>query len=75
MLDRAPIMWRAFKQKSVCLSTMESEFVALTEANKELLWFSRIITECYNKHIFTGQQTKPILLVDNMAAIDFMKSP
>lgn len=49
---------------------MESEFIALTEVTKELL-----ITECYNKHIFTDQQTKPTLLVDNMAFIDFIKSP
>lgn len=74
MLDKAPITWRAFKQNSVCLSTMESQFVALTEATKELFWFSRIIAECYNKRIFIGQQTKLILLVDNMAAIDFIKS-
>lgn len=75
MLDRAPIMWRTFKQKSISLSTMESEFVALTEATKELIWFNRIITECHNKHIFTNQPVKPTLLVDNMAAIDFIKSP
>lgn len=75
MLDKAPIIWRAFKQKSICLSTIESEFVALTEATKDLLWFNHIITKCYNKPIFTGPQTKPTLLVDNMAAIDFIKSP
>lgn len=80
MLDKAPIIWRAFKQKSICLSTMESEFVALTEATKDL-WFSpnvtiiNVITKCYNKHIFTVPQTKPTLLVDNMAAIDFIKFP
>lgn len=51
---------------------MESEFLALTEAIKELLWFSCIIIECYNKHILPGQQTKSVLSVDNIAAISHL---
>lgn len=75
LLEKAPIAWKTNKQKSVSLSTMESEFVALTDAAKELLWFDRIIKECYDKKIFSEKNTQPKLLVDNMAAIDFLKSP
>lgn len=38
-LDRVPISWRSSKQKSVSLSSMECEFVALTETAKELVYF------------------------------------
>ncbi|GBO08541.1 hypothetical protein AVEN_114836-1 [Araneus ventricosus] len=45
-IDQVPVTWRSFKQKSICLSSMESEFVALTETAKELIWLQRILTEC-----------------------------
>lgn len=75
LIDKSPVAWRTFKQKTVSLSTMESEFIAMTEATKELVWFDRIINECFKKKILYGQKVKPNLLVDNMAAIDFIKSP
>ena len=31
MLDNAPIEWRISKQNSVCLFTMEREFVSMTQ--------------------------------------------
>ncbi|GFX13389.1 retrovirus-related Pol polyprotein from transposon TNT 1-94 [Trichonephila clavipes] len=37
-IDETPISWRTFKQKSVSLSTMEVEYVSLTEAAKEFIW-------------------------------------
>ncbi|GBO06102.1 Retrovirus-related Pol polyprotein from transposon TNT 1-94 [Araneus ventricosus] len=45
-IGQAPIMWRTFKQKCISLSTMEAEFIALTEAAKEMTWFDRILGEC-----------------------------
>lgn len=75
LLDRSPIGWRTFKEKSVSLSTMESEFIAMTEATKETIWFNRILFECFDKKIIPGKCNNPILFVDNMATIDFVKSP
>ncbi|GFW22687.1 hypothetical protein TNCV_2764991 [Trichonephila clavipes] len=34
LVDETPITWRTFKQKCISLSTMEAEFVTLTEAAK-----------------------------------------
>lgn len=73
--DKAPIVWRSFKQKSVCLSNMESEFVALTETSKELIWFQRIVLECQKLGIFKDVETSPLLLADNQASIEFVKNP
>lgn len=75
LLGRAPIMWRTAKQKSVCLSTMESEFVSMTDAVKEMVWFDRILKECVSRRLVIDPKSEPLLLVDNLATIDFVKSP
>ncbi|GBM56888.1 Retrovirus-related Pol polyprotein from transposon TNT 1-94 [Araneus ventricosus] len=75
MLDNSPIEWRTFKQKCVTLSTMESEFVAMTEATRELIWFDRILIECFEHNVILGKPIQSTLFVDNMATIDFVKSP
>ena len=38
-----PITWKSSKQKCIALSSMESEFIALTQSVKELIWYSRIL--------------------------------
>ena len=75
MLDHAPITWRTSKLKSACLSTMESKFVSMTNAVKELIWFDRIMDECISKGLIKGPKLVSELFVDNMATIDFVKSP
>lgn len=75
MLDNSPITWRTSKQKSVCLSTMESEFVSMTDAVKELVWFDRVLKECIHTQIILDHKLKPLLFVDNQATIEFVKSP
>ncbi|GBM85644.1 Retrovirus-related Pol polyprotein from transposon TNT 1-94 [Araneus ventricosus] len=74
-IGQAPIVWRTFKEKCISLSTMEAEFIALTEAAKEMTWFDRILGECCDRKIVEVIKEKPTLYVDNLAAIDFVKSP
>ncbi|GBM60234.1 Retrovirus-related Pol polyprotein from transposon TNT 1-94 [Araneus ventricosus] len=74
-IGQAPIVWRTFKEKCISLSTMEEEFIALTEAAKEMMWFDRILGECCDRKIIEVIKEKPTLYVDNLAAIDFVKSP
>lgn len=73
-LDQVPIAWRAFKQKCISLSSMESEFIALTETAKEIVWFSRILQECKNLVVHRTKRDV-VIMVDNQAAISFIKSP
>lgn len=75
LLGESPIAWRTFKQKCVSLSTMESEFVAMTEVTKELIWLDKILGECFDRKIITGSKSNSKLFVDNQAAIEFVKSP
>ena len=37
-----PIVWRSQKQKSVALSSCESEFIAANEAGREAIWLKRL---------------------------------
>ena len=45
MMNGEPIIWKSVKQKSVSLSTAESEWYAASEAGKELLYLSIIMRE------------------------------
>jgi len=74
-LGESPISWKTFKEKCICLSTMESEFVAMTETSRELIWFENILQECFSKNLIKSSKLQPILYVDNQAAINFVKSP
>ena len=45
MLNNGAIAWKSRRQPTVTLSTMESEYVALTEATKELKWIRTLLSE------------------------------
>jgi len=42
-LANGPISWEAKKQKSVALSTMEAEYMSLSEASKETIYLRRLL--------------------------------
>lgn len=73
-IDDSPILWRTFKQKCVSLSTMEAEYISLTEAAKELVWVIRVLNEFKSPNII-DINFKSTLYCDNQAAINFSKSP
>ncbi|GFT05485.1 retrovirus-related Pol polyprotein from transposon TNT 1-94 [Trichonephila clavipes] len=70
-IDETPISWRTFKQNSVSLSTMEAEYVSLTEAAKEFIWLKNVID---NKSL-NLELSENVMFCDNQAAISFSKSP
>ncbi|GFT99701.1 retrovirus-related Pol polyprotein from transposon TNT 1-94 [Trichonephila clavipes] len=70
-IDETPISSRIFKQKSVSLSTMEAEYVSLTEATKEFIWLKNVID---NKSL-NLELSENVMFCDNQAAISFSKSP
>ncbi|GFU83317.1 retrovirus-related Pol polyprotein from transposon TNT 1-94 [Trichonephila clavipes] len=70
-IDETPISWRTFKQKSVSLSTMEAEYVNLTEAAKEFIWLKNVI----NNKSLNLDLSENVMFCDNQAAISFSKSP
>ncbi|GFT27201.1 retrovirus-related Pol polyprotein from transposon TNT 1-94 [Trichonephila clavipes] len=70
-IDETPISSRTFKQKSVSLSTMEAEYVSLTEEAKEFIWLKNVID---NKSL-NLELSENVMFCDNQAAISFSKSP
>ncbi|GFY22341.1 retrovirus-related Pol polyprotein from transposon TNT 1-94 [Trichonephila clavipes] len=69
-IDETPISWRTFKQKSVSLSTMEAEYVSLTEAAKEFICLKNVID---NKSL-NLESSENVMFCDNQAAISFFRS-
>jgi hypothetical protein len=73
-VGNAPIVWRTSKQKCVTLSSMEAEYVAMSEAAKETIWITNIIKECRTLNL-CKMSFESVLLCDNQSAIEFSKSP
>ena len=69
-LSGNPITWCSQKQRTVALSSCESEFMAATSAACQALWLRGLLKE------LTGWEVRSIkLLVDNKSAIELMKNP
>ena len=75
-LNGMPVSWRVIKQKKVAMSPMESEYVAAGEAAKELKYLRMILTQISKAFSFEDFLIqKPILYMDNSAAITFITKP
>ena len=63
------VSWISKLQKVVALSTTEAEYIAATEACKEMLWMQRFLVELGIK------QDKYVLHCDSQSAIHLAKNP
>lgn len=64
------ISWCSAKQRTVSVSTTESEYVAASEAMKELIWLKRLLSE-----IAPDVKRVPSFYMDNQSAIKLVKNP
>jgi transposase InsO family protein len=62
------VSWQSRLQKCVALSTTEAEFIAATEACKEMLWMKRFLQE------LGQEQEKYVLHCDSQSAIHLCKN-
>lgn len=62
------VSWQSKLQKCIALSTTEAEYIAATEASKELLWMKNFLKELSLK------QEKYTLYCDSQSAIDLSKN-
>lgn len=60
------VSWKCQKQQTVALSTQEAEYVALSNAAKEAIWFGYFLTEL-GQGKYLGRHT--IIHADNQSAI------
>lgn len=70
ILGNGIISWCSERQQSVSLSTTESEYVAASNAIKELIWLKRLINE-----LVAGQYKSVEFYLDNQSAIRLIKNP
>jgi len=63
--------WSSQRQKSVSLSTTESEYIGLiSQAVQELTWLMLLMSD-----LLETQEVKPIIYADNLYAIRLVKNP
>ncbi|RVW91276.1 Retrovirus-related Pol polyprotein from transposon TNT 1-94 [Vitis vinifera] len=63
------VSWQSKLQKCIALSTTEAEYIAITEASKELLWMKKFLQE------LGLQQERYLLYYDSQSAFHFNKNP
>ena len=68
-LGGAAVSWKSCKQTSVALSTAEAEYIALSGAFQEAMWFQQLITDVLNKRV---QETT--IFEDNQSTICLAKN-
>ena len=71
MLGTGIVSWCSERQSSVSHSTAESEYIAASQASRELVWLKRLLAEV-DEQLGSGQ---PILYVDNESAVKLIKNP
>lgn len=72
MLGGSIISWGSERQKSVALSTTESEYMAASYAVKELIWLNGLLAELLQSGDGIG---KPTFYMDCQSAIRLIKNP
>lgn len=71
ILGQSVISWNSELQKCVALSTAEAEFIAASEACRELVWLRRLIRTLDGKY----RDEIPTFYVDNQSAVELIKNP
>lgn len=70
-LAGGPINWKSKKQPTVSLSTMETEYIALSEVSKEIIYLKRLL----NYMQFDNLVETPVrVFCDNQSAIELAKN-
>lgn len=62
------VSWQSKLQKCVALSTTEAEYIAMTEAGKEMLWLTRFLQQLGIK------LEKTVIYCDSQSALDLSKN-
>jgi len=72
ILAGGPVSWSSKKQKTVALSTMEAEYMAISEAVREIIFIKRLLKFM----LFSNYVKDPVTLHrDNQSAILMCKNP
>lgn len=70
MLNDSPIIWKSRRQQTVASSTVESEYIAVSEAGREAVWLRGLLHELSPDHSPATE-----MKVDNQGAIRLAINP
>ena len=68
LIAGGPVSWKTKKQPTRAMSSCEAEFISLSEATKELIWFTHFLTE-----LGIDFET-PVIYTDSQSAMDWTKN-
>ncbi|GBM31494.1 Retrovirus-related Pol polyprotein from transposon TNT 1-94 [Araneus ventricosus] len=63
------VSWRSQRQSCIALSTTEAEFIAASQAAKEVIWLGNLLSE------LRCVSSIPVFQMDNQNAIRLVKNP
>ncbi|CAK1589341.1 unnamed protein product [Parnassius mnemosyne] len=69
MMNGGPVSWASRKQNTVALSTTDSEYMAASEAVKEILWLRQLLIYIDEPQLVIS------LCIDNQSAIKLIHNP
>ena len=73
LLYGGAVSWTSKRQQSIALSSCEAEYMAQTQASKEAIWLTRLLSEL---DVGFGLPTKPVVIkADNQGAIALTEDP
>lgn len=72
LVDNCLVIWGTERQRSVSLSTTESEYIAVCTTVKEMVWMRFFLSEIFGKD---EEFKKFTLHVDNQSAIRLIRNP
>ena len=70
IIGSGAVSWRSHKQTVPIVSTTEAEYVATTEATKEIVWLRKILEDLQVKQVHLT-----LVMIDNTSAIKLAKNP
>ena len=74
LLNNNIINWNSILQKTVALSSCESEYIAIKEAIRESIYLNNIV-DYFNKFNHKTNNRTPIILTDSESAIKLANNP
>lgn len=70
MLNGAAIAWNSKKQRTVALSTVEAEYIALSSTSREAVWLQALSNDVFSEYMNNGV----LIHCDNSSAISLSKN-
>jgi hypothetical protein len=69
MYGGCAVTWSSKQQQCVALSTTEAEFIAASEAAREAIWLTKLLSD------LTMMSQVPVISIDNQSTIKLVKNP